>query len=305
MIEPCHHYALHGLTLRSALPFPELVAAPSDRSVDVDVRLGATPERLENPRVRGVCFEAAPHEFLISKPGTARFHVRNGCEISIEIAPAADLAEVRRLFLSSPLAALLLMRGLLPVQASAIATPQGAVLLAAGACVGKSTLAMELNRRGFPLLSDDISVIRCAPDAAAMVEPGYPQIKLWPDTLRRFQIEAAHLPRVRPELEKRIYDCAATFEPASRHLHRIYIVQRAAAPPQSQLVHPLRGAERGVALISHLYLSAFMLGLDVQSDLVPRIGNLARTIPIAGAVQPGNRFALRELADAIETDWKT
>ncbi len=264
------------------------------------MRFGPVPDTLGHASRRGVCFEACPGEFLITKTDTARFHVREGREVVIDAAPDAAPAELCRLCLAAPLAALLLQRGRLALQASAVATPAGAILVLADSCIGKSTLAMEFVRRGFPFVADEIAAVEVDASGRASIFPGYPVLKLWPDVLPLFGLDAERFSRVRPELEKRAVPCAGAADSPSRPLRGIFVLQRAEAPPGTDLSAALSGAERALVLMEHLYFPGFMAGLGVQTETLRQISALARSVPVIRVLQPGGRCAPAEVADAIE-----
>lgn len=297
---PPYRYQLHGLTLASELEFPELPRADEGTVPDLFLRQGDVPARLEPPCRRGACHEARPGEMLLWLEGVARFHVMGGRELVLAAEEGASAASLRRLVLSSPLAAVLLQRGLLPLRASAISTPKGAVVFPGGACLGKSTLAAEFQRRGFPLLSDGVTALKFTAGETPVVVPGYPQLRLWPDAVAAVGGNPAVLPRMRPELDKRILDCSGSFEIRSMPLAAIYFLDRREADTR-MLLSRLEGAQRVAGFMDTIHRLG-LTGLGVQERVFLQVAELARTARLARLIQPAGGFVLKPLADAVMED---
>jgi hypothetical protein len=79
-----------------------------------------------------------------------------------------------RVVLDSVLFSVALLTGYEALHAGAVVTPAGAVAILAGAGGGKSTLVVELIRRGLPLLTDDVVVLQTQGDSAPLAHPGPP-----------------------------------------------------------------------------------------------------------------------------------
>jgi len=75
-----------------------------------------------------------------------------------------------------------MLRGYEALHASAVDTPHGAIALLAAPGTGKSTLALELVRRGFGLLADDVLVLGAA-NGEVLAFPGTPHVNLAEDAL--------------------------------------------------------------------------------------------------------------------------
>jgi serine kinase of HPr protein (carbohydrate metabolism regulator) len=96
-------------------------------------------------------------------------------------------------------------RGLLPLHASAIATPQGAVAFLGSSGAGKSSIAAFLSQRGHRILADDICLIDPAAPRDQRVLPVAPWLKLWSTTLDALGESSRGLPRVFSDDEKYRY----------------------------------------------------------------------------------------------------
>jgi hypothetical protein len=141
-------YSAFGLTWRLPFPCPEMGTPRTDSAVDVQVSLGQVPEALPQARDAGPFQQVTPQAVLFSFPGVARFLVQNGAEIVIQPEPDAPETQLRLFLLGTAAALLLHQRSILPLHASGIRTPQGAVLFTGHSGFGKSTLLATFLERG-------------------------------------------------------------------------------------------------------------------------------------------------------------
>ena len=94
--------------------------------------------------------------------------------------PRPNDNDVRLFLLGSVMGALLHQRGWLPLHGSAIRLPDGTAAIFMGPSgVGKSTLAAAFRRRGYAVAADDVSLIFTGADGSPLLQPAYPELKLW------------------------------------------------------------------------------------------------------------------------------
>ncbi len=274
-----HRFSLYGLGFDSALAFPGLPPALSDEPADVVIEIGSTPARLDPPVKEGVCYQTTPRELLIWLEGVARFLVTDGRAIRVEPEPGADLTEVRRLLLSSPLGALLLQRGLLAFHASAVAREGAGVLFLGGPCAGKSTAAAQLRARGFRLLADDLAAVKIDAQGQPWILPGPAEQKLWPDSLTALGHDRAAFPRVRADLRKRLVPIPERGESAAVALRAVYVLETHRA--REAAIGPSHGQSRITALLHHTYRLGFLAGAEPHARHFSAIARLAQAVKIA------------------------
>jgi hypothetical protein len=127
--------------------------------------------------------QVAPAEYLLNIPGTARYYVRNGNEVRLEIEPSAPIANISTYLLGSVFGVLCHQNGMLPLHASAIECGGVVSAFLGESGAGKSTLAACLQRRGHRVVSDDICLLQS--DSGAMrVIPVAGWLKLWNESLQ-------------------------------------------------------------------------------------------------------------------------
>lgn len=108
----------------------------------------------------------------------------------LECARLAGSAHWLQVLLSRVLPDVAILRGYEALHASAVDTPRGAVAVLAPPGTGKSTLALELMRRGFGLVADDVLVLDAA-DGEVLAHPGTPHVNVAEEALVTIEPAAA------------------------------------------------------------------------------------------------------------------
>jgi hypothetical protein len=292
-----YYYSAYGLTICSTIQLPELIdgAGPAD----VSIRTGA---------VYGVSYSiegsdrqvyATANEIRLAWPDVGAFAVRNGCEIIVDPAPGAEARLLRLFILGVILAMLLHQRGdVIVLHASAVVIDGQAVAFIGEKGAGKSTMAAALQQRGHQLLVDDILALR-VDGGCHWALPGFPHLKLWPDTVAWLGHDAAMLPRLRPELDKRGYRLVSGFCQTPARLAAIYVLVQGAQPEIQQLAPRAAWLE----LMPHWYGARFgtqllrALGYDVHFR---QCTDLAVHVPIAFLIRPPSMAAVPCVARLVE-----
>jgi hypothetical protein len=184
-------YVAYGLELRSSFRLPGMVPAA-------------------DPELPTLVLECATRDELMSVwsgaggPPTWRGRLGDGKALEIELGTDGDVlftygdracfrldrdrrtltaAAVRpglawqRALLTKVIPSISVMKGYEALHASALESPLGVVAIAAPSGTGKSTLAIELMRRGWPLFTDDVLTLAATPDGVR-AHPGSPHMNL-------------------------------------------------------------------------------------------------------------------------------
>ncbi len=297
---PWHDCVAFGLRIRSCLPLPELLpgeAAPPD----VEIVHGDVPEELAGALKRGVRFQAAPNRLLLRVDGIARYLIENGRRVTIARAPGAGDDEVRIFLLGSALGALLHQRQDLVLHGSAIAWDGAAVAFLGLSGAGKSTLATAFRQRGRPVLTDDLCVVRPhGPDGRLLAFPGFPQTKLWLDSLTELEFSPQALRRIRPQLEKRAVRLESDFATQSLPLRKLYLLRP--VNDESLELRQLQGPRKFDVLKRQTYRFGFLTGGEGMAGHFQHALRVAQETPMALLIRSNVRFRLDELLDLIEAD---
>jgi hypothetical protein len=289
-----------GLTISSDLHFPELL--PGTGRADVSVRYGDVPVVPSESNPQGIWFHALPGEFALHIEGVGRFLVRNADEIVVDRHPDATDDEIRLFVLGSCFGALLHQRGYLVLHGSTVQVGKTCVAFLGRSGVGKSTLAAELGRRGYPCLGDDVCAVSIGEDGVPYAVPAYPQAKLHVDALHRMGLDEAHFRRVRPSLEKRAVPIQGNFDRTRVPVTRVYVL----SPGWLKLdpiIQSITGSARFRVLRDYTYRVEFLHGLDLSRQHFHLAAQLAACLPVKRIVRRTDTGVVEELADAVEQDF--
>jgi hypothetical protein len=293
--------AAFGLTWQVPLHMPELRPAPADTAPDVEVRYGAIPPAAGPVRTAGPLREVAAGEVRCGLPDVARLLVRGGREILVERRPEADDNLLRLLLIGTGAALILHQRGRLPLHASGILTPAGAVLFMGHSGAGKSTLLNAFLRRGYPMLAEDLAAVHLAEDGRPWVSPGVAVTKLWADSAAALGQTTDGLARVRPELEKYVLPVSEALAAAPAPVIAIYALATHNRPELS--IEPRQDARKFNALLDHTCqkLVVKRMGLhQAHFGLAVALANRTRIVQVKRPQEP---FLLEPLLDALEGDF--
>lgn len=180
--------------------------------------VASLPETLDGATRVGPYSVARPGALLRVVPGVARFLALEGREIQLLREPGADPVQVEQFLFGAVRSALILQRGGLPLHAACLLPPHAdfAVAVAGPTGAGKSTLTAELLRRGWSLLSDDLTALYGEEDAAGTIRawPGRPGLKLWKDACLRLGQDTGHLQPLPGDRDKYIVPANVHGQPA-------------------------------------------------------------------------------------------
>ncbi len=300
-------YSAFGLTWELPFLCPEMgneLPPLASTTADVTVCLGDVPGSLTGSIEAGPFQQVTPDTALFQFPGTARYLVQHGNQITI--APETNASEHQvRLFLLGTAAALLLhQRSILPLHASGIQTPKGAILFSGHSGYGKSTLLAIFLERGYTMLTDDLAAIFLAENGRPHVYPGYPHLKLWADSAAKLNKSTVGLRRVRDELDKFSVPAKGSLEATSPQiLHAIYVLTPSNGPDLR--LEPLQDARKFNIFLDHTWQKLALKRMNRHAEHFRQSVAIANQIRICRAYRPENPFLPHELADLLEADFQS
>ena len=277
----------YGLGIASEIPLLEL--SPGCAVADVRVSV----ENLADYR------PASPDSVIcdLRHLGSGTFLIEHGNSILVDPLPEAEERVVRLHLLSFALTALLRQRGFLVLHGSALARDGHAVAFLGSSRSGKSTIAGMLLSRGYQLLADDMVAIPCTETTTheLMVVPGFPQVKLWPDSAAVIGQDPALLNRLHPLREKRDWRISSAFAHEATPLDHIYVLSNGPAVQVERL-----GPQEAVReLIRHTARIAFLPLADAATHL-RQCAVLVDRVPVSRLTIPRAFESLPALADLID-----
>lgn len=288
-------YKAFGLTIQSEIELPELSLFIG--KADVNISLGTTPKTLENPLFIGVRFLTKHNEFLLKVDQIANYYVTEGNQITIELMPDVDFADVRLFLLGSAFGALIHQRGLLPFHGSSVNINNSGVIFSGHSGAGKSTIAAALNKKGYPILSDDVSVISLMNNEIPFIVSGYPQMKLWADSIAKLGDEPSQYGIIRKQVEKYIIPIDKSFHEELLPLKNIFIIVPSNLGELK--VESLKGVEKFNLLKYHTYRFNFIAGQEMQTNHFRYLTTISKHVNVFRLTRPSKKFLFDEMINLI------
>lgn len=315
-------YVVYGLRLAANIALPGLPGRHDSNLYDVRIwlkDLTTLPSRFHEPmRVlhtsSNVAASGEPNLRVCLLPGGehfgffygdgARFFVdRRGFEVWADWPENYSLEDTCTYLLGPVMAFMLRLRGTVCLHASAVAMGDRAIALVGSPGAGKSTIAAAFACSGFPVLSDDV-VALADKGSQLLVQPGYPRVNLWPDSVRGLFGSENALPRITPTWDKRYLPLNETghhFASSPLPLGAIYILDSRDSSLAAPMIERVSGKEAFIALVANTYVN-YLLDQNMRRIEFDVLGRVVSEVPIRRVRSPEDPSAIFGLCEAIAGD---
>ncbi len=218
-----NYYRVYGLNIASEINFPDEKSKLDPGKPDVIIKLGKFDFSSSKEIVKDDLFwiNKDKNDYFLYWKEVGTFKVS---EREIIVSPEKDVDEytLNSYIIGPVLAAFLHQKGLLVLHASAVKIDDGAVAFLGYSGIGKSSVAMALNKKGYPLVTDDILVIQMD-NEMPLVLPGLSQTKLSSEMIN-FTWNRKITPKITVGPEDRFYCAVSNFSKDPLPLKKIYIL---------------------------------------------------------------------------------
>jgi hypothetical protein len=255
--------------------------------------------------LRAGLFPGGEH-FGLFYSDAARFAVEtHGREVWADWPENYTLEDACTYLLGPVMGFVLRLRGTLCLHASSVAVGDSAVALVGLPGAGKSTTAAAFACSGFSVLSDD--VVALADKASQFyVQPGYPRVNLWPDSVQQLFGAKDALPRITPTWDKRYLALGQNghhFTSSPLPLGAIYILDGRDAALPAPIIEEISGKEAFMALVGNTYVN-YLLDQNMRRTEFDVLSRMVSEIPIRRVRAPEEPSAIFNLCEAIAADAK-
>jgi len=317
--------SIYGLGLQVNVPIAGLAGLPAPERIDVRVTLGSMPADLETlPEGSAQEYFVSPHLDEHDQPGVrasslfeSKYHriaYSDGTTVVVNAAgslvwavgPNSATIEDTATYLLGPILGFVLrLRGITCLHASAVAVDGQAIALVGPSGAGKSSTAAAFSRLGYPVLTDDVLALSDREDHFN-VQPAYPRIRLWPESVTAMYGQAEALPRITPNWDKRFLDlkgpgCRFQHEPLP--LAAVYFLGERTDDPGTPVVETQSSRAGLMTLVSDTYATYLSDPLRRARELA-LLGRLAATVPMRRVVPSADFDRISDLCQAIVADFR-
>lgn len=293
-------YTAFGILIKSEILLPALVPYTGIEESDyVTISIGKTPITLSTEPLDIKPFSVFNKtEFLYQIPDILKIFVKNGNEVILE-ALSGNEEEVLMHLYSNGLAAILFQRGLIPFHVSGVfINKTDVVLFAAPSRTGKSTTAVKMQEKGYPLFTDDTAVLHIVEDQV-FAKASYPMVRLWQNSIEEqnhFDIN-----------EKFKLSNQSKFEKYGFHFHDNFSTNEFRVAgfvfleiEGDQLkVESIKSTQMIQALGRNVYRNHWTTGMGMDQKLFKTLLAIANTVPAFIATRPLDLDTFEEFSDLI------
>jgi hypothetical protein len=315
----------YGLQIEVEIPVPGLLSQPQQCKADVRVQLNGDREFLSSLfDPAGAFLRSGAH---LDEHGNPTLHVArlcggryyvflygDGVRFAVERSgreiwgdwPDGYALEDACTYLVGPIMAFALrLQGVTCLHASAVVVENRAILLMGAAGSGKSTTAAAFAKKGFPVLVDDVVALTQQGDTL-FVQPGYPRLNLWPDSVRELFGSEEALPPITPTWGKRFLALDGNglrFQSSPLPLGAVYFLGAREANLPAPVIESINGNESVMKLVSNVY-GTYLLDRRMQRCDLKALGRVAAHTPVRRVRPPADPAQVYALCRAIATDVK-
>ena len=295
-------YSAFGLSLAANGPIPGLIPQAIPSRPDIRVWLHG------NPRLSD-CAAGAEKRYYVSDDAEAgvpalqvwktfdgaHFRLRyaddteflvaaTGREVWAIAQDASTLEDMATYLLGPIIGFAMRLRGVTCLHASVVAVGDRAIALAGPAGAGKSTAAACFAAMGHAVLADDIAAL-VEHDDVVHVQPAYPQLRLWPDSVAMLYGTPDALPRLTPTWDKRalLLSQHGAFQQQSLPLRAVYVLGQQGDHPTTA-IEDVSGAHRLLALLANTYVG-YLLDATMRHQEFETLARLAATVPVRRVIR--------------------
>lgn len=315
-------HVVYGLRVASNLPLPGLAVSNDRGPVDLQIRLKERKKFASKfPVSLSHVFHISPHSDgdgeSILQVGTlddgryigffysdgARFAIeRQGREIWADWPEDYTLEDACTYLVGPVIAFALRLRGTICLHASSVAVGDRAIALLGQPGAGKSTTVAAFAQLGYSILSDDVAVLDDQGDRF-LVQPGYPRVNLWPDSVRALFGSEDALPLITPTWGKRYLPLdqdGRIFQAAPLPLGAVYMLANREPGLTAPVIEEFAASEAFMTLVTNTYVN-YLLNADMRSREFDVLGRVVARVPVRrvrSAADPSKVFDLCETVAA-------
>jgi hypothetical protein len=321
-------YSVFGLRLDSNCAIPGLVVTTTTNP-EVKVWFDAIPLWLEKllsepqqdwycspfrgeygePILRTWKLSDDRHLRLLYRDGTQFIVDLQGTEIWATWPDNLTLEDTATYLLGPVLGFVLRLRGVTCLHASAVVVEDRAIALLGVAGAGKSTTAAAFAKMGYPVLSDDVAALVDEGDRF-LVQPAYPRIRLWSQSVNTLYSSPDALPRIvptHPTWDKRYLDLTQEgyyFQQQPLPLAAIYVLSERCERSDAPSIESMTAHTKLMTLIANTYTN-YLLDKSRRAQEFEVLQRLLLRVPIQRLIPHSDPVYLPKLCEAIINDFQS
>lgn len=291
-----HAYKAFGMTIISEIKISELMIG--EGKPDVKILLGPVSV-MEDKSSFGYSnyYRLSKSEFTFDIKNVAKFCVKNGDCITVEIYKNADIETVKAYLMGTGMGVLLIQREITAIHGSSIDI-DGYTVIFTGECgAGKSTLSSALRKKGYGILADDISVVTFRDEYIPEVQPAFAQQRLCRDTAEILGYDLSALSLASVGEDKFVVDTSDSFRTNAIPLKAIIEIR--AEKTESVKLIKITGIDRIRYITRNIYCILLYNQLGLSSSYIQKYIDIAKNINTYSLIRPEGQFTIDEQVQLV------
>lgn len=320
------HCSAYGLGISASGPIPRLAGAPAAHGIDLRIELNQRPPWFDPSRpasaryTSAYCDHSGAPALRVTEleAGALRLHYTDGVEFFIDGAGTeiwADwrpevltIDEVSSYLLGPVMGLALCLRGRICLHASGVVIDGRAVALVGPPGAGKSTTAAAFGAFGHGVLSDDIVTLTDT-GPKLLAHPGYPRLRLWPESLAALAELGTAVPALPAGWGQQRYHLDISredyaFQTAALPLAAVYVLAPRSTAERAPFVEPLPGNQALMALVANTFAGR-LLDRAMRAREFDVFSRIATSLPVRRLTPHADVRRLPALCDAVLSDMLT
>jgi len=294
-----YKYKMYGLVIESTFQFLDMQEEKNEDSF-VSIYYGKITKQLKDVIFKNLFFEYNNNECIIKIENIGKFYIRNGTEIIIEPSNKNKEKEIILFLLDAPIITLLHQRQFTPLHGSAIIdkiTKKG-IIFVGQTGVGKSTIACEFDKRGYSILTDNISSININENNQSIVNSGFSYLEIWKDVLKYYSKENIEYFKIRNRIsfEKYFYKIK-NFSYNSALVDSVFIIDT--HNKDVFVSNQIKRSDKLIPIRNHIHKNNIFNIMDSKSCFKQCI-NLCNQSNVYKITRPQKNFLINELINEIQ-----
>lgn len=283
-----HNYKAFGLNLLSDFVFNEMFE--SDSEAEIELVFGKTPVFLPGDTSGFTWYQGCENHMLIHVENVARFYIADGKRITIEPFHNVKFSTIKLYLFGVAFAPLLFQRGNFPLHGGALNINGKGIIISGDSGAGKSTLSLALMKKGFSLISDDISVLSNYEDDI-YVNSSYRLQKISHNTAINFGMDVSQLEKIEDE-EK--YYLPLGNDEFSHEVPLTALYELVPSDCNDVYIEEISGSNKLMTLIHNTYYLQFIDCLELSNEHFKFCSNLANKIKVFRIYRPKSGFSVEQ-----------
>lgn len=303
-------HSAYGMRIQSNVPIPGLTQMAFLPMADVSITLQMVPCGCEGdpPTDPVLTVHEMPDSGCIQmsySDGTEFFIDQKRSTIKATWPETLTLEDTATYLLGPVFGFLLRLRGVTCLHASAIAVDGKTLVLIGQIGAGKSTTAAALAKMGYPVLAEDV-VALFEQDNELFVHPGYPLIRLWPDSVQTLYGAPDALPLLTPNWDKRylpLTESDCQFQPDPLPLAAIYFLDGRSNEVNAPFIESMPVQTSMLTLIANTYANK-LVDPDMRQREFEILGRLVNRMPLRRVTPHSDIARLGDLCQVVLDDFR-